>query len=92
MNEWYNILVLVVLLPFIGLTIICLLLLVESPNYFFCKGSKKNCIDSLTTIAMHNGKEDWCITLIQKIINDTSNTGGGSETNSVSEVYSEKGG
>jgi MFS family permease len=57
LNEWYNILVLVMLIPFIGITITCGVLLVESPNYYLCKlGSKKKCIDSLTTIAFYNNR------------------------------------
>jgi sugar phosphate permease len=63
MNEWYNILVLVVLIPFVGMTIICFVMMVESPNYYLCKQkSKKKCIDSLTTIAFYNEKSDKEIT------------------------------
>lgn len=47
------------LLPFFGLTIICLIMIEESPNYYLCKKkNKRQCIDSLTNIAMYNGKTD----------------------------------
>lgn len=45
MNEWYNILFLLMLLPFIGLLIISVIIVQEAPNYFLCKlKDKKKCI------------------------------------------------
>ncbi len=71
-NEWYNILVLFMVIPFLGLAIIALIIVQESPNYYLCKRKeKRKCIDSLTHIALYNNKTDEEIGLIQKIINES---------------------
>jgi hypothetical protein len=45
MNQWYNILVLFMLIPLICLSIVCAILIQESPNYYLCKlGDNKSCI------------------------------------------------
>lgn len=56
-NEWYNIIVLFMFLPFLGLMIVTFIVLQESPNYYLCKKKqKKECINVLTSIALYNGK------------------------------------
>lgn len=68
-NQWYNIIFIFMLFPFLGLTIISLILIEESPNYYLCKkGDKRKCIDALTNIAIYNGKSEQNIEEIQKII------------------------
>ena len=63
------------LLPMIGLATIIYLLVEESPNYHLSKKhDKEACIDSLTTIAVYNGKTGSEIAEIAPIINQVATT------------------
>lgn len=59
-------------IPFFGLAIISIIIIQESPNYYLCKRKmKRECIDSLTNIALYNNKTDDEIGQIQKLINES---------------------
>lgn len=58
-NEWYNILVLFMLIPMVGLIIISILIIEESPSYYLCKKKdKRACIESLENIGRYNEKSE----------------------------------
>lgn len=58
-NEWYNYVVIILLIPNIGIMLYSLFFLVESP-YFLLekKGDLAQAMESMKTIAMYNGKGD----------------------------------
>ena len=58
-NQWYNFLVLLMLIPTIGLAIVSTFLIVETPMFlYYKKRDLARCIDSLHMIATYNGKQD----------------------------------
>ena len=68
-NEWYNILVLFMIIPMLGLIAVSVLLIAESPNYFLLKQKDKTkCIESLTTIALYNETDNDAIDEMKRII------------------------
>jgi hypothetical protein len=55
-NQWYNYLILFVLIPMIGVLLICMFFIVEGPNFLFGQKRDKECLESLEVIALVNDK------------------------------------
>ena len=68
-NEWYNILVLFMIIPTIGLIAIIGFLVQESPGVYLCKQRNvQKCLSSLTAIAIYNKKTNEEIAQISDIL------------------------
>lgn len=53
-NEWYNYLVLFILIPMVGVFLISTFYLVEGPNFLYGAKREKECLQSLKQIALYN--------------------------------------